>query len=79
MLKAVAIKDITIGTRHRKELGDIPALAASIEKQGLLPKKSFLQDKEWSDRVVSEIKDLIGKYLLPAAPLPGSIIPAPMK
>jgi len=32
----VLISDIVIGSRHRKDFGDIPALAASIEEIGLL-------------------------------------------
>ena len=32
----LAIADITVGERHRKDLGDIPALAASIAELGLL-------------------------------------------
>ncbi len=36
ILKLIEIKNINLGTRHRKEIGDITALAASIERQGLL-------------------------------------------
>lgn len=32
-------------------------------------KRSFLEDKRWSDRFIPEIRELIGKYLLQAAPV----------
>lgn len=35
-MSTIALSDITIGKRHRKELGDIAGLAASIEDVGLL-------------------------------------------
>ena len=41
----IAISDIKIGTRHRKEMGDIPALAASIESIGLLHPVVLRPDK----------------------------------
>lgn len=36
MEKNIPIAEITIGKRHRQDMGDIKALAESIEKQGLL-------------------------------------------
>ena len=39
-----AIADISVGRRHRKDLGDIDALAASIEKLGLLHPIVILPD-----------------------------------
>ena len=42
----VAISEITIGERHRKELGDIDVLADSIEKIGLLHPIVITPDKQ---------------------------------
>lgn len=36
MLKDIPLTEITIGERHRKDLGDIAALAVSIQEVGLL-------------------------------------------
>ena len=33
---SIAIADIVLGKRHRKDMGDIPGLAASIDAIGLL-------------------------------------------
>ena len=39
-----AVSSITIGTRHRTDLGDIDALAASIERDGLLQPPTITPD-----------------------------------
>lgn len=36
MLKELLIADITVGDRHRKDMGDLTALADSIRQEGLL-------------------------------------------
>src|SRR5262245_17977987 len=36
LLNTIRISDIVVGKRYRKDLGDIPALAADIERLGLL-------------------------------------------
>lgn len=41
-----AIADIVVGTRHRKELGDIAQLANSIKEQGLLQPIGILPDNQ---------------------------------
>ena len=41
----VPISEITFGQRHRKDMGDIPALASSIEAIGLLHPVVLRPDK----------------------------------
>ena len=36
MLKEVKISDITVGRRHRKDMGDLASLAENIRQTGLL-------------------------------------------
>jgi hypothetical protein len=36
MLKAIKIVDIVVGSRHRKDMGDLTILADSIRQEGLL-------------------------------------------
>jgi ParB-like chromosome segregation protein Spo0J len=42
----IPITSITIGPRHRKDMGDIPGLAESIENQGLLQPIGITENKE---------------------------------
>ena len=35
-MRSIAIADIVVGKRHRKDMGDIPGLAASIAEHTLL-------------------------------------------
>ena len=36
MLKLLKIADIKVGSRHRKDMGDLTSLAESIRQEGLL-------------------------------------------
>lgn len=45
MLKDINIADIQVGSRHRKDMGDLTALADSIHQEGLLqPIERLLAD-----------------------------------
>ena len=36
MLKEIKIADIVVGSRHRRDMGDLTSLAESIRQEGLL-------------------------------------------
>jgi ParB-like chromosome segregation protein Spo0J len=58
------IADIVIGDRHRKDLGDIDALAASIKEQGLLSPIGITPENQlvFGFRRLMAVRDILGWY-----------------
>ena len=63
MLKTIPISQIKIGTRHRKDMGDLTGLAHSILKEGLLQPIGVTQDLElvFGERRLRAHKDILKK------------------
>jgi len=59
--KSVSIADITIGKRHRKDLGDLQGLADSIEAEGLLQAIGITSDKTlvFGERRLRAVQDIL--------------------
>lgn len=70
-IKQVDIDDITIGDRYRKDMGDLQALAASIEELGLLQPIGINPDHQliWGERRLRAF-ELLGRAKIPARIIP---------
>ena len=68
-LKTIKTEDITIGARHRKDMGDLQPLAVSIEAEGLLQPIGITPGNElvFGERRLRAIKDILGWDRLPCA------------
>jgi ParB family chromosome partitioning protein len=64
----IAISGIKIGGRHRKDMGDLAGLAASIEKQGLLQPVGVTEtnDLVFGERRLRACRDILGWTEIPA-------------
>lgn len=64
----VAISQIKVGGRHRKDMGDLAGLAASIEKQGLLQPIGITEGNElvFGERRLRACRDILGWKEIPA-------------
>lgn len=64
----IAISEITIGERHRKDLGNLEELAASIDELGLLQPIGITKDKllVFGERRLIACRDLLGWTMIPA-------------
>lgn len=64
----VLTDEITIGPRHRKDLGDLKTLAQSIEAEGLLQPIGLTPDKElvFGKRRLLAVRDILGWDRIPA-------------
>ena len=62
MTETRAIADIQIGKRHRKDMGDLPALAESIRAEGLLQPVGITGAGElvFGERRLAACRDLLG-------------------
>lgn len=58
----VPIRDIQIGKRHRKEMGDLAALAESIKTEGLLQPVGITEDQQlvFGERRLRACRDILG-------------------
>ena len=67
LVKLAAIGEIVVGDRHRKDLGDVEALASSISDIGLLQPIGITSDNElvFGERRLEAFKSL-GKMHIPA-------------
>ena len=67
MEKEILIKNIKVGNRHRRDMGDIDSLAKSIERQGLLQPIGVTQDNElvFGARRI-EAFNILGRTKIPA-------------
>lgn len=64
----VAISQIKVGGRHRKDMGDLSGLADSIEKQGLLQPIGITEGNElvFGERRLRACRDILGWTEIPA-------------
>ncbi len=64
----INVHDIKIGNRHRKEMGDIEALACSIEEVGLLQPIGITPDNElvFGERRLRAYRNVLGRKTIPA-------------
>jgi len=64
----INIADIIIGERHRKDMGDLDALAASIKEQGLLQPIGINEDKVlvFGERRLRACRDILGWTVIDA-------------
>ena len=62
------ISEIQLGNRHRKDMGDIEALAQSIQEEGLLQPIGITPDKElvFGERRLRAYRDVLGRDTIPA-------------
>ncbi len=60
--KIVPVDEITIGKRHRKDMGDLESLAASINEEGLLQPIGVTVDNEliFGERRLRTVRDVLG-------------------
>jgi len=63
MLKEIKITDIKVGTRHRKDMGDLASLADSIREEGLLQPIGVTEQLElvFGERRLRATKDILKK------------------
>src|SRR4051812_23909488 len=63
MLREIEIAEITTGTRHRKEMGDLSALAESIRQEGLLQPIGVTEDFQlvFGERRLRAMRDILKK------------------
>src|SRR5687768_1117393 len=68
MLKELRIADIKIGHRHRKDMGDLTALAESIRQEGLLQPIGVTGTLElvFGARRLLAYRDLLKRKSIPA-------------
>ena len=61
-LKTIGVDEITIGKRHRKDMGDLQALADSIDTLGLVDPIGITKDSElvYGQRRLLAIRDILG-------------------
>lgn len=66
MLKELRIADIQVGTRHRKEMGDLTTLAQSIVQHGLLQPIGVTEDLElvFGERRLRAHRDILNKMTI---------------
>lgn len=64
----VTISRIRVGERHRKDMGDLAGLAASIEKQGLLQPIGITEQSDlvFGERRLRACRDILGWTEIPA-------------
>src|SRR3954454_21500444 len=64
----IAVGDVRIGDRHRKEVGDLNGLAASISEHGLLQPIGVTPDYElvFGERRLRACRDLLKWKTIPA-------------
>ena len=64
----VNISDIKVGTRHRKDMGDVEGLAQSIEETGLLQPIGITPDNElvFGERRLRAYRDVMKRETIPA-------------
>ena len=58
----IAISEIEVGERHRQDMGDLEALAGSIEEQGLLQPVGITEDRKlvFGARRLRACRDILG-------------------
>ena len=63
MLEEIKIADIKVGSRHRKEMGDLTPLAESIRQEGLLQPIGVTDQLElvFGERRIRAVKDILKK------------------
>jgi len=63
MLKELKITDITVGQRHRKDMGDLNELAQSIKDEGLLQPIGVTDRLElvFGERRIRAVQDILKK------------------
>src|SRR5271166_1739206 len=63
MLKELKITDIKVGSRHRKEMGDLTSLADSIRQDGLLQPIGVTENLElvFGERRLRATRDILKK------------------
>jgi ParB family chromosome partitioning protein len=61
MLKDIKISDITVGNRHRRDMGDLTSLAESIRAEGLLQPIGVTDDLElvFGQRRIHAVRDIL--------------------
>ena len=59
----VKIADIELGERHRKDMGNLQALAKSIELHGLLQPIGVTPDKQlvFGERRIRAVQEILGR------------------
>ena len=64
----VPISEVSIGPRHRKDMGELETLADSIQGQGLLQPIGITEDKElvFGERRLRVCRDILGWSEIPA-------------
>lgn len=67
-IKEIPVADVKVGPRHRKDMGDLKALAASIKKVGLLHPIGVTKAGEliFGERRLKAVHDLLGWDKIPA-------------
>jgi len=67
--KVVPVSDISVGVRHRKDMGDLQRLADSIDAEGLLQPVGLTLDNElvFGERRLRAIRDILGWDRIPCA------------
>jgi ParB family chromosome partitioning protein len=63
MLKDIKIADITVGSRHRRDMGDFTSLADSIRQEGLLQPIGVTDRLElvFEERRIRAVRDILKK------------------
>src|SRR6516225_758949 len=61
MLKELKIADITVGSRHRKDMGDLTGLAESIRQEGMLQPIGVTDRLElvFGERRIRAVRDIL--------------------
>jgi ParB family chromosome partitioning protein len=61
MLKEIKITDIVVGSRHRKDMGDLTTLADSIRQEGLLQPIGVTDRLElvFGERRIRAVRDIL--------------------
>lgn len=65
-LRRIRVSDITLGRRHRKDMGDLKSLAASIKEEGLLQPIGVTSDMQlvFGERRLRAVKDVLKRKLI---------------
>ena len=63
MLKEIQIADISVGQRHRRDMGDLTTLADSIRQEGLLQPIGVTDRLElvFGERRIRAVRDILKK------------------
>jgi ParB/RepB/Spo0J family partition protein len=63
MLNEIKIAEISVGSRHRKEMGDLKSLAESIRQEGMLQPIGVTEDFQlvFGERRLRAMKDILKK------------------